>query len=121
MSDALSQPPFEVDTQAFSDVQEAVGIDQVGEFVDSVIADIGTLIGHLNVGGGPEALDAIGREAHHLSGGCRSLGFSSIGAVCTQIETEARARADHNWPAYAAELGRQRKALTDWWSSVRPS
>ena len=98
MNDHLSKPTvaFEVDTDAFGDVLQALGAEQVDALVESVVADIGHLITHLNVGGGPETLDAVGREAHHLSGGCRSMGLVSIGAVCARIETEARERVDHS-------------------------
>ena len=103
---------------AFNDVLQAVGVEQVGEFVKSIVADMGQLIGHLNVGGTPDALDAVGREAHHLSGGCRSLGFVGIGAVCARIEADARERVDHKFPAYRVELAQQQKALSDWWSTA---
>ena len=121
MNDDPSRPAFEVDTDTLNDVLQAVGVEEVGEFVRGVDADMRNLIEHLNAGGGPEALDAVGREAHHLSGGCRSLGFLSIGAVCAQIEADARERTDQKWPSYAVELGRQQQALSDWWSNVRRS
>ena len=118
MNDHFSKPTFafDVDTDAFGDVLEALGAEQVSALVESVVADIGHLIAHLNVGGGPEALDAVGREAHHLSGGCRSMGLVGIGAVCARIETDAREQVDHKWPAYSVELAQHRDALSDWWS-----
>ena len=121
MNDHLSKPTvaFEVDTDAFGDVLQALGAEQVDALVESVVADIGHLITHLNVGGGPEALDAVGREAHHLSGGCRSMGLVSIGAVCARIETEARERVDQKWPEYSVELAQQRDAVSDWWPQKR--
>jgi len=109
---------FEVDTDVFRDVLQAVGAEQMGAFVTSLDAEIEQLMGHLIVGGTPEALDAIGREAHHLSGGCRSLGFVGVGTVCARIEADARERVDRKWPAYSVELAQQRKALSDWWSTA---
>ncbi len=105
---------FEVDSDVFEDVLEAVGVEQVGAMVKSVVDDIGRLIGNLKVGGGPDALAAIGREAHHLGGGCRSIGFVSIGALCTRIEIDAREAVDHTFPGYEVELAQQRDALSDW-------
>ena len=121
MNDHFSKPTFafEVDTNTFDDVLEALGDEQVGALITSVVADIGHLIAHLNVGGSREALDAVGREAHHLSGGCRSMGLVGIGAVCARIETDARNRADQKWPAYSVELAQQRDALRDWWCKTR--
>jgi HPt (histidine-containing phosphotransfer) domain-containing protein len=105
---------FDVDTDVFDDVLEAVGVEQVRVMVESVVHDIGHLMGHLGVGGDADALAAIGREAHHLGGGCRSIGFVSLGALCTRIEIDAREAVDHTFPAYAAELAQQRDALSDW-------
>jgi HPt (histidine-containing phosphotransfer) domain-containing protein len=118
MNDHLSKPAFafEVDTDAFDDVLQALGAEQVETLIESVVADIGHLIAHLNVGSGAGALDVVGRAAHHLSGGCRSMGLVGLGAVCARIETGARERVDHKWPAYSAELAQQRDALIHWWS-----
>jgi hypothetical protein len=109
---------FEVDSDIFDEVLEVIGADQVGASVKIIVADIGHLIEHLNVGGSVDAVDAVGREAHSLGGGCRSTGFVSIGAVCARIEADARARVDNRWPAYAVELAHQRDALGDWWSTA---
>src|SRR5690349_12152328 len=108
---------FEVDSEVFDDVAEAVGAEQVGAMIKSVVDDIGHLIEHLNAVPGPDALVALGREAHHLGGGCRSIGFVSIGAICTQIEIDARERVDHAFPSYSVELAHQRDALSEWWSN----
>ena len=116
MVERFTGDPFEIDTDVLADVVEAIGAEEVGACVQSVLADIGHLMGQLNVGGSPDLLDAVGRKAHHLSGGCRSLGLVSIGAVCTRIEADARERVDHGWPAYCVELAQQRKSLGDWWS-----
>ena len=119
MDDDPSKPVvFEVDTSVFSDVLQAVGAEEVATFVESVVADIGNLIEHLDVGGNPDLLDAVRREAHHLSGGCRSLGLVSIGAICARIEADARERVDQKWPAYSVELAQQRQTLCDWWSTA---
>ena len=109
---------FDVDNDVLRDVLEAIGTEQADTFVKSIADEIELLVGHLNVGGNADALDAVGREAHHLGGGCRSMGLVGIGAVCARIETDARARIDHQWPAYSAELVQLRKALSDWWASV---
>ena len=109
---------FEVDTDTFRDVVQAVGAEEMGAFVTSLVAEIEQLRGHLIAGGSPEALDALGREAHHLSGGCRSLGFTGVGALCARIEADARERVDRKWPAYSDELAQQRKALSEWWSTA---
>jgi HPt (histidine-containing phosphotransfer) domain-containing protein len=110
------EPTFKVDTTTLVEVLQAVGADEVDGFVKSVIADIEHVIGHLETCDGADELDALAREAHHLSGGCRAMGLVSVGAVSARIEADARQRLSDRFPQYSAQLAEQRQALADWWS-----
>ena len=109
---------FAVDTTVLVEVLQVVGADEVGGFVKSVIADIDQLIGHLDACNGVDALDALAREAHHLSGGCRTMGLVSIGAVSARIEADARERRNDKFAQYSEQLSQQREALGEWWAAA---
>ena len=109
-------PTFEIDTTTLVDVMQAVGADEVDDFVKSVIGEIERLIAHLDASNGAAALDALARDAHHLSGGCRAMGLVSIGTVASRIEADARAKRDDKFSMYSAHLAQQRQALAEWWS-----
>jgi HPt (histidine-containing phosphotransfer) domain-containing protein len=116
--EADAERPFEVDITVLGEVLETVGAAEVGGFVTSIAADMERLTEHLEASGGTGSLGAIGREAHHLSGGCRALGLSGIGSLCAQIEADAREGLTDRFSEYSVELARQRRALRDWWSTA---
>jgi HPt (histidine-containing phosphotransfer) domain-containing protein len=116
--DADAERPFEVDIAVLVEVLEIVGAAEVGVFVTSIAAEMESLAGHLEACSGTGSPGALGREAHHLSGGCRALGLSGIGSVCARIEADAREGLTDRFSEYSVELAHQRHALSDWWSTA---
>jgi HPt (histidine-containing phosphotransfer) domain-containing protein len=116
--DVGEQRTFEIDVTVLGEVLQVVGPAEVGSFVQSIAADMGRLIDHLDEVGSTDLLGAVGREAHHLGGGCRAVGLVGIGAVCARIEADARAGQRDAFPAYSVQLAQQRNALGNWWSTA---
>ena len=116
--DADAERRFEVDTTVLGEVLEAVGAAEVGGFVTGIAAEMERLISRLEDWSGTDSMSAVGRDAHHLSGGCLAIGLVGIGAVCMRIEADVREGHAERFQAYSLELAQHRQALGDWWSTA---
>ena len=114
----VPEASFDVDIDLLGEVLQEVGVEQMASFVESVAADISRVIGKLETPEDPDAIVGVERAAHHLSGGCRSFGLVGIGALASEIETQARDGVKDQWPQYCGRLAQQQHALNEWWRTA---
>jgi two-component system sensor histidine kinase/response regulator len=110
--------PAGVDLQVLDEVARQVGLEQLGAFVESVMADTARVIDRLGTNPEPTALAAIERDAHRLCGGARTLGLVGLGALFARIEADAQDGAVFDAAVLAGRLESEHRALRAWWSNT---
>jgi two-component system sensor histidine kinase/response regulator len=106
------EKPAPVNVSRMDDVRQEVGAEQLAQFAEALLADVSRVIDRLAQRSYDSAME-LEHEAHRLNGGCRTLGFDAMAAVCEQIETHGVENQD-NLPMLAARLHSEQEAVLAW-------
>lgn len=96
-------------------IDETIVASLIGIFVSSVNDEFPAFAEAIAADDKP----SIHKIGHKLKGSSANLGFESFRKICEDLEQHARNNLDFDYKTAFEKLGTEKKAIEDWFSSVK--